>query len=99
MRVFGKNTCLEILKTKQKINKIYLQKSLDENFKNEVLSFGLKVNYCEKDFLNKLTNFKNHQGIVLEIEDFKYCELAFTRITGLTQAFLSVVTLALTLPL
>ena len=75
MRVFGKNTCLEILKTKQKINKIYLQKSLDENFKNEVLSFGLKVNYCEKDFLNKLTNFKNHQGIVLEIEDFKYCEL------------------------
>ena len=31
--------------------------------------------YVEKDFLNKLTKFKNHQGIVVETEDFKYCEL------------------------
>ena len=37
MRVFGKNTCIEILNSNKKINKIYLQKNIDEVFKNKVL--------------------------------------------------------------
>lgn len=75
MRVFGKNTCLEILNSKQKINKVYLQKNCEDTFKNKVTAKCKNVNIVEKDFLNKLTNFKNHQGIVMEIEDFKYCSL------------------------
>lgn len=75
MRVFGKNTCLEILNSKQKINKVYLQKNCEENFKNKILEKFKNVNFVEKDFLNKLTNFKVHQGIVMEIDDFKYCSL------------------------
>lgn len=75
MRIYGKNTCTEFLKSKSKIKKIYLQKTVDEKFKNEILSLNSQVNFCDKDFLNKLTNFKNHQGIVIETEDFKFSSL------------------------
>lgn len=75
MRIFGKNTCLEFLKTKQKVNKIYVQKNFDENLLSKLKSKCQNVFVVEKDFLNKLTNFKNHQGIVMEVEDFKYCSL------------------------
>lgn len=75
MRVYGKNTCLEILRNKKGIKKIYLQKSVDEKFKNEVEKLNNNVYYVDKDFLNKITNFKNHQGIVIEIDDFKYSSL------------------------
>lgn len=75
MKIYGKNPCIEYLKSGNKIKKLYLQKSVDEKFKDEVKSLCSNIYYAEKDFLNKLTNFKNHQGIVLEIEDFKYCEL------------------------
>ena len=38
MRIYGKNTCLEFLNTKQKVNKIYLQKNFDENLLNKLKS-------------------------------------------------------------
>ena len=75
MRIFGKNTCLEFLNSNNKVNKIYLQKNFDEKLILEINSKYKNVNICDKDFLNKLTNFKNHQGIVMEVEDFKYCSL------------------------
>lgn len=75
MRIFGKNTCLEFLKTNKKVNKIYIQKNFDEKLLIDIKEKYKNVNICEKDFLNKLTNFKNHQGIVLEVEDFKYSSL------------------------
>ncbi|MBE5746413.1 MAG: 23S rRNA (guanosine(2251)-2'-O)-methyltransferase RlmB [Clostridiales bacterium] len=75
MRIFGKNTCLEILNSNKKINKVYLQKNVEENFKNKVLQKCKNTIFVDKDFLNKLTNFKVHQGVVMEIEDFKYCSL------------------------
>lgn len=75
MRIYGKNTCIEYIKSGCKIKKLYLQKNLDEKFKTEVLKIYPNTTFAEKDFLNKLTNFKNHQGIVIEIEDFKFCDL------------------------
>lgn len=75
MRIYGKNTCLEILKSNKNIKKVYLQKNCDDKFKNEVLSLYKNAILTEKDFLNKLTNFKNHQGIVMEIADFEFCSL------------------------
>lgn len=75
MKIYGKNTCIEFLKSKNGIKKIYLQKSVDTKFKEQVLSLNSNVNFCDKDFLNKITNFKNHQGIVIEIEEFKFVDL------------------------
>ena len=75
MRIYGKNTCIEYLKSNNKIKRIYLQDSVDDKFKNQVLSLNKNIEYKNKDFLNKLTNFKNHQGIVIDVEDFKFCSL------------------------
>ena len=75
MRIYGKNTCIEYLKSNNKIKGIYLQDSVDDKFKNQVLSLNKNIEYKNKDFLNKLTNFKNHQGIVIDAEDFKFCSL------------------------
>jgi len=75
MKIFGKNTCLEFLASKKKVNKIYLQKNFDETLSLDIKSKYKNVFIVDKDFLNKLTNFKNHQGIVMEVEDFKYCSL------------------------
>ena len=52
MRVFGKNTCLEILNSKQKVNKVYVQKSVDEKFKETVLKLYKNVHFVEKDFFS-----------------------------------------------
>lgn len=75
MNIYGKNTCIEILKNNKKIKKVYLQKNIDESFKSKVLNLYPNTFLVEKDFLNKITNFKNHQGIVVEIEGFNYASL------------------------
>lgn len=75
MIIYGKNTCIEIFKNNENIKKVYLQKSVDEKFKNLVQGFYKNVFLVEKDFLNKITKFKNHQGIAIEIEEFKYSSL------------------------
>lgn len=76
MRVYGKNTCVEILKNnKNNIKKVYLQKNIDENFKSMVLNAFSNTYLVDKDYLNKITNYKNHQGIVIETGDFEYSSL------------------------
>ena len=72
MLVCGRNVAKEILLKDKKIKKCYLQ----EGFKEEtILSLlekkKIKINYFDKN--NKDEFFKMpHQGIILDIEDFKY---------------------------
>jgi RNA methyltransferase, trmH family, group 3 len=72
MLVCGRNVAKEILLKDKKIKKCYLQ----EGFKEEtILSLlekkKIKINYFDKN--NKDDFFKMpHQGIILDIEDFKY---------------------------
>lgn len=72
MYVFGKNVAKEIIANKRKIKKAYLQLNLkdseyDESLKNK----GVNIIYLNNHEMDKLEK-KNHQGIILEIEDFKY---------------------------
>ena len=75
MLVCGRNVAKEILLKDKKIKKCYLQ----EGFKEEtILSLlekkKIKINYFDKN--NKDDFFKMpHQGIILDIEDFKYSSL------------------------
>lgn len=75
MKVYGKNTCIEILKKGNDIKKVYLQKTLEPEFKNTVLKLFPSAYLVDKDYLNKITNFKNHQGIVIEIGEFVFSTL------------------------
>ena len=72
MRVYGKNVDKEILKNKKKIKKAYIYEKFNDN---EILN-KLKENNIPCKLLDKiaLDNMENgtHQGIILEIDDYKY---------------------------
>ena len=75
MLVYGKNVAYEILQKNLKIKKIYLQ----DNFNDKKL-----ISLIEKENSDKITLSKRqmddlidglHQGIILDIENYKYLEL------------------------
>lgn len=76
MLVYGRNVAEELLKSEKKIKNIYLQ----ENFNEKSLISLIKSRNLSYKTLSKLemrekTN-GNHQGIIMEIDDFNYSELA-----------------------
>ena len=69
MLVYGKNVAINIINKNVKINKVYLQ----ENFKDEIEDKLKKYNIIvlKKHEMDK--KFEGlHQGIVLDIEDYRY---------------------------
>ena len=78
MIVFGKNVAKELINNNIKINKVYLSKNFDDK---GILNF-IENNNIRKTIMDKKDmDYKykgNHQGIVLEIEDYKYSKLDST---------------------
>ena len=70
MYIYGKNVATEYLKTKNKIKKIYLSK----NFKDDIDTNNIPVKYMEKYEMDKMVDGL-HQGIILEVEDYKYTDI------------------------
>lgn len=75
MLVYGRNVAKEILEKDKMINKIFLQKGFEDK---TILSLIEKKKigpiFCEKRKMDDLAGGV-HQGIILDIEDFVYCEL------------------------
>ena len=75
MYIYGKNVAIETLKKKKKINKAILYKNFKEE---EILSLliknNIKIKYLEKYEMDKIVNGL-HQGIILEVEDYKYVDI------------------------
>ncbi len=75
MQVYGKNVVKEILKKPQTIKKAYIY----ENFNDEEILKQLKQNKIPCKILNKKMIDEmekgNHQGIILETEEYCYCPL------------------------
>lgn len=76
MYVFGKNVAYEVINSNKKINKAYIFKNIKEKeIINELKTKKISISFCERDLLDKMSNNGVHQGIVLDIEDFKYSSL------------------------
>ncbi|WP_297817975.1 23S rRNA (guanosine(2251)-2'-O)-methyltransferase RlmB [uncultured Lactobacillus sp.] len=79
--VFGRHAGLDFLKTQDadKINKIFLQKGIQEDFTNQVYQLARKkhliVQNAPKNKLDQLTDSGNHQGLVLAVASFEYADL------------------------
>lgn len=75
MYVYGKNVAKEMLNKKEKINKAFLYTKFNDN---EILSSlkkqNIKIKYLTREELNKIES-GNHQGIILEVDDYKYSSL------------------------
>lgn len=79
MIVIGKNVALELFKNNNKINKIYLYENFnDKKILNEIQKRNIEPTYKTKDELYKIDK-GNHQGIILDIPNFKYSELEDVR--------------------
>lgn len=74
MRVYGRNVAKELINNNKKIKKAYLLENLkssdiDINFKKMNVDI-MYLNNVQMDRLEK----NSHQGVILEIEDFKYLQ-------------------------
>ena len=75
MKVFGKNVSLEYLENNKKIKQIYLSDNFNDfNIKNLINKTQIKVKKLSKHEMDKLCSGL-HQGIILEVEDYKYKSL------------------------
>jgi 23S rRNA (guanosine2251-2'-O)-methyltransferase len=75
MYVIGKNVAIEVLNNNQKIYKAFICKDFNDKFiLNELQKRDIDIKYMSKFELDKIDN-GNHQGIILNIPDFKYSEL------------------------
>lgn len=72
MKVFGKNVAQEYLENNKKINKVYLSENFNDfNIKDLINRKQIKVKKLSKHEMDKICSGL-HQGIVLEVEDYKY---------------------------
>ena len=75
MLVYGRNVAKEILNKNKKVNKIILQDNFDDKEINSLIENGnYQVEYAPKHKIDRLSN-GNHQGIILNIPDYKYKQL------------------------
>ena len=75
MLVYGKNVVIEALNKNEEIKKAYIYEKLNDK---EILSLlknkGIDISYVSKFDLDGLVH-GNHQGIVIEVNDYNYAQL------------------------
>ena len=75
MYVYGKNVAKEVLQNKTPIKKAYIYENFkDEDILNKLKKASIPCKFMDKKALDNIEN-GNHQGIILDIEDYKYYSL------------------------
>ena len=75
MYICGKNVAKEYLNGNNKIKKIFLNNNFNDNEIIDLIkSKKIKIDYVDKRTLDNKT-IENHQGIILEVDDFEYSSL------------------------
>ena len=72
MRVYGKNVAKEILQKPKTIKKAYIYEKFNDNeILEQLKKAGIPCKFLDKKSLDDIEE-GNHQGIILEIDDYKY---------------------------
>ncbi len=75
MYVSGKNVAIEILNNDQKVYKAFISnKFREKNIILELQKRNISIEYVDKFYLDKIDK-SNHQGIILDVPDFKYSNI------------------------
>ena len=75
MYIFGKNVAKETLENNKKVLKAIVSKDFsDKNIINMLNERRINIEYVSKFDIDKIVS-GNHQGIVLSVPNYKYCEL------------------------
>lgn len=74
--VYGKNACKNTLARNDSVSNIYLSKGFNDYVINSLIKEKkFKVKFVSFQELEKMVGRNNHQGIVIEINDYSYYEL------------------------
>lgn len=77
--VIGRNSVIEYLETLDGALKLYVQKDNKHNLIEKIVSLSKRKNIAieevDKRFLDKLSDRSIHQGIILEVKDYRYFTL------------------------
>ena len=75
MLVYGRNVAKEVLKSNKKVEKIIIQEDFNDDSVNSLIEKrGIRPEVMTKREFLRFDKY-SHQGIILYIEDFKYCEI------------------------
>ena len=75
MYIFGKNVAKETLENNKKVLKAIVSKDFsDKNIISMLNERHINIEYVSKFDIDKIVS-GNHQGIVLSVPDYKYCDL------------------------
>ena len=76
----GKNAVLEAFNAGRGIKKIFVLNGIKDdkinNLINDVKKTGTIVKFIDRDELDKMAETKSHQGIIAEVEDYRYVEVS-----------------------
>lgn len=79
MLVEGKNTVKELVESGATINKLFVQNNLRDNFSNQIIKMAkerrLRIDFVSKEFLDKKSESKRHQGFICDTVEFAYSEI------------------------
>ena len=74
MYVYGKNVAEEIKKKGEKVKKAFIVNNFSDKYLISALEKrNISIKYLSKFEIDKLAN-GNHQGIILDIPDYEYCD-------------------------
>jgi rRNA methylase, putative, group 3 len=75
-KLAGVNSIMEALRGKRKVHKIYVQEGRGGKRIDDLLRFaqkkGVYWQYVDKQRLDSMYTFSNHQGIVAQVDSFEY---------------------------
>lgn len=78
-RIEGRNPVLEAFNANRGIKKLFILKGIKDDKINklvdEVKKTGTIIKFVERDELDDMADTKAHQGIIAEVEDYKYVEV------------------------
>lgn len=75
MLVYGRNSCYEMLKNKQDVKKVYLDKNFsDKRLISLIENRKIKPYFYNKLQLDELVN-ANHQGIIMDVGEYEYFDI------------------------
>ncbi len=77
--IFGRNSVFEYLENMNDFENLYIQNGIKNEKFNKIIEIAkkkkLSIEYIDKKKLDKLSNFQNHQGVLLLAKNYKYYTL------------------------
>lgn len=79
MLVEGKNPVRELVEGGATINKLFVQNNLRDNQSNQIIQRAkerkIRIDFVNKDFLDKKSVTKRHQGFICDTVEFAYSDI------------------------